>query len=54
MVVGGIHGQFIYVNPNVVIAKTSAYADYTVDGGLKNHETLLMFQAIAKHLNPNP
>ena len=51
----GIYGQFIYVNPSrrIVIAKTSAYTGYTVDGGLKNHETLLAFQAIARHINPS-
>lgn len=50
----GIYGQFIYVNRarNVVIAKTSAYRDYTVDGGNMNHETLIVFQAIARHLSP--
>lgn len=49
----GIYGQFIYVNPqyNVVIAKTSAYANYTVDGGWMNYETLVAFQAIAKALD---
>lgn len=50
----GIYGQFLYVNPSrqVVIAKTSAYRNYTVDGGMKNHETLLAMQAIARHLSP--
>jgi CubicO group peptidase (beta-lactamase class C family) len=30
----GIYGQAIYMNPryNIVIAKTSAYADYNLDG----------------------
>lgn len=52
----GIYGQFIYINParKVVIAKTSAYTDYTVDGGMMNHETLMMFQSIARHLSPDP
>lgn len=51
----GIYGQFVYVNPkrDVVIAKSSAYKDYLVDGGMMNHETLVLFQAIAKHLSPD-
>lgn len=51
----GIYGQFIYVNParKVVIVKTSGYVNYTEDGGIKNHETLMMFQSIAKHLSPD-
>lgn len=50
----GIFGQFIYINPSrgVVIAKTSAYTDYTVDGELVNHETLIAFQEIARYLSP--
>lgn len=50
----GIYGQFIYINRSrdVVIAKTSAYRNYTVDGGYMNHETLIAMQAIARHLSP--
>lgn len=49
----GIYGQFIYINPKrgVVIAKTSAYPNYTVDGGWMNHESLIAFQQIAQHLD---
>lgn len=49
----GIYGQFIYINPSrkVVIAKTSAYTNYTVDGGMVNHETLMALQDIARHLS---
>ncbi|MEL6665435.1 MAG: serine hydrolase [Pseudomonadota bacterium] len=49
----GIYGQFIYINParKVVIAKTSAYTNYTVDGGMMNHETLVALQAIARHVS---
>lgn len=52
----GIYGQSIYVNPkrNVVIARTSAYQNYTVDGGHMLYETLLGFQQIARHLSPEP
>lgn len=50
----GIYGQFIYINPTrkIVIAKTSAYTNYTVDGGIMNHETLVALQAIARHISP--
>lgn len=50
----GIYGQFIYINPkrNIVIAKTSAYPNYTVDGGWMNYESLVAFQAISKSLKP--
>lgn len=49
----GIYGQFIYVNPkrNIVIAKTSAYRNYPVDGGIKNHQSISAFQSIARHLS---
>jgi len=49
----GIYGQFIYISPkhNIVIAKTSAYPNYTIDGGYMNHESLLAFQAIARQLS---
>lgn len=48
----GIYGQFIYVNPErkVVIAKTSAYADYNNTGDLMESETIAAFQAIAAGL----
>lgn len=45
----GIYGQFIYVNPakRVVIVKTSAYANYNVDGQAMKDETINMFQSLA-------
>lgn len=48
----GIYGQFIYVNPErkVVIAKTSAYADYNNSGGEMEAEAIAAFQAIANGL----
>jgi CubicO group peptidase (beta-lactamase class C family) len=48
----GIYNQFIYVNPkyDVVIAKTSAYADYDIDGEAKELETIAFFRAIAESL----
>lgn len=48
----GIYGQFIYVNParKVVIAKTSAYADYNNSGGAMEYATIDAFQAIANAL----
>jgi CubicO group peptidase (beta-lactamase class C family) len=51
----GIYGQFIYINParKIVIAKTSAYTNYTVDGGMMNHETLVALQAMARHVSPS-
>lgn len=51
----GIYGQFIYINParKIVIAKTSAYTNYTVDGGMMNHETLVALQAMARHISPS-
>ncbi len=49
----GIYNQFIYVHPehNVVIAKTSAYADYDVDGVEKELESIALFRAIARHVD---
>lgn len=46
----GVYGQFIYVNPlrRVVIAKTSAYVDYNVDGIRMEHEALAAFRAISR------
>lgn len=48
----GVYHQFLYVHPklNVVIAKTSAYAHYDVDGFEKELETIAVFRAIAKGL----
>ncbi len=48
----GIYGQFIYVNPErrVVIAKTSAYADYNNSWEKMESETIAAFQAIAAGL----
>jgi CubicO group peptidase (beta-lactamase class C family) len=48
----GIYNQFIYVSPkyNVVIAKTSAYADYDVDGEAKELESIAFFRAIAESM----
>lgn len=45
----GIYGQFIYVNPvkGVVIVKTSAYANYNVDGQAVKDETISLFQSLA-------
>lgn len=50
----GVYGQFVYVYPEkgIVIAKTSAYPDYNVDGQDKELETIAMFRAIAAHLVP--
>lgn len=49
----GVFNQFIYVHPghNVVIAKTSAYADYYVDGSEKELESIALFRAIARHVD---
>ncbi len=46
----GVYNQFIYVYPKygVVIAKSSAYPDYTHDGSAKELETIAMFRAIAR------
>lgn len=48
----GIYGQFIYVNPErrVVIAKSSAYADYNNTGDVMIEESIAAFQAIAEGL----
>ena len=48
----GIYGQFIYVHPeyNVVIAKTSAYADYDNTWEEMELESLHVFRFIAKSL----
>ena len=51
----GIYGQIIYVNParDIVIARTSAYQDYLVDGGYMLYESIVAFQEIAKYLSPD-
>lgn len=48
----GIYGQILYISPsrNVVIAKTSAYQDYTTKGGAMFHESLIAMQSIAQHI----
>ena len=48
----GVYGQFIYVNPTrrVVIAKNSAYANYTIDGERMEYESIEAFRAIAQHV----
>ena len=48
----GVYGQFIYVDPKrkIVIAKTSAYPDYNLDGADKELETIALFRAIAGRL----
>jgi CubicO group peptidase (beta-lactamase class C family) len=48
----GIYGQAVYVNPRyqVVIAKTSAYADYDTDGEEMEMESVEFFRAIARAL----
>ena len=50
----GVYGQFIYIYPryNIVIAKTSAYADYNKDGDAMEIETIEMFRAIAREIAP--
>jgi CubicO group peptidase (beta-lactamase class C family) len=49
----GLYNQFVYVHPkhNVVIAKTSAYADFDVDGDQKELESIALFRAIAEHVD---
>ena len=49
----GVYGQFVYVYPKkkIVIAKSSAYPDYRVDGSDKELETIALFRAIATHLS---
>ena len=48
----GIYSQYIYVYPkyNMVIAKTSAYANYNTDGAEKICETIEFFREIARKL----
>ncbi len=47
-----IYGQFVYVHPTykVVIAKTSAYVNYSNSGSEMEFETMEAFRAIAKYL----
>ncbi len=49
----GIYGQAIYINPaqNIVIARTSAYADYNKDGDAMEMESIEAFRAIAKRIS---
>jgi len=48
----GIYNQYIWVHPElrVVIAKSSAYPDYDLDGTLKTEETIAMFRSIAEDI----
>ena len=48
----GVYGQFVYVDPKrrIVIAKTSAYPDYNIDGADKELETIALFRAMARHM----
>lgn len=48
----GVYGQFVYVNPTrkVVIAKTSAYANYTEEGIRMEYESLEAFRSIARQV----
>ena len=52
----GIFGQFIYVHPRyrVVIAKTSAYADYNQSGDEMEVEALAVFRFIAEQMDRHP
>ena len=49
----GIYGQAIYVNPkhNIVIAKSSAYSNYNIDGEEMELESVDFFRAIANHFS---
>lgn len=50
----GVYGQFVYVNPKrrMVIAKSSTYANYNVDGIRMESESLAAFRTIAHRLKP--
>ena len=52
----GVYNQFIYVDPkrNIVIAKSSAYPAYNVDGQDRELETIAAFRAIARQLATPP
>ena len=49
----GVYGQFVYVDPKrrIVIAKTSAYPNYNIDGADKELETIALFRAMARHMS---
>lgn len=49
----GAFGQLLYISPGrgVIIAKSSAYKNYAVDGEEMFDETLAAFQAVAKYLD---
>lgn len=48
----GVYGQALYVYPryNIVIAKTSAYTDYDLDGEYMEMESVEFFRAIARNI----
>src|SRR6056297_581267 len=48
----GVYGQSIYIYPryNIVIAKTSAYADYNEDGDAMEIESIEVFRSIARNI----
>ena len=48
----GAAGQYIYVHPahRLVIAKTSAYGDYKIDGKDKILQTIDMFRTIVRSI----
>lgn len=50
----GVYNQFVYVDPAraVVIAKSSAYPDYNLDGFEKELESAALFRAIARAMVP--
>ncbi len=49
----GIYGQAIYINPKhkIVIARTSAYADYTKDGDDLEMESIEVFKTISREIS---
>jgi hypothetical protein len=51
-----VYGQFLYVHPGqgIVIARSSAYADYNVDGDDMELETIAVFRAIAREMDGGP
>jgi CubicO group peptidase (beta-lactamase class C family) len=52
----GVYGQFLYVHPGrgIVIARSSAYADYNIDGDDMELETIAAFRAIAQAMDGGP
>ena len=48
----GVYGQAVYIYPryNIVIAKTSAYIDYDIDGEDMEMESIEFFRAIARNM----